>query len=262
MLSARHFTFPLAARTSVASNAIVISTAPTHRAITQHHDVSIVGVHAVQKPCLSQIKSVSNHDLMPYNREHHRARSTGAAKTRLRVPRRLCKPARAARPVNWRPAKMLANNFAEGTPRDVTSNSFASVSLDPPLILWSLKRSSTSLHVFDGAERFVVNVLAADQVSESQIFSRSGTDKFANVELVRSFHGAPVLKATAAVFECERTACHDGGDHVIFVGKVDRNPLVRSRPGRECEPRSTGHASCRPASCARGTAIAQSHSTS
>src|SRR5215468_5047132 len=70
MLSACHFTFPLAARTSVASDGIIKSTAPTHRAITQHHDMPVVGFHAVKKRCLSQIKSVPNHDLMPRNREH------------------------------------------------------------------------------------------------------------------------------------------------------------------------------------------------
>src|SRR6516165_10776212 len=71
MLAARHLTFPLAARTSVASDSIVKSTAPTHRAITQHHDVSVVGVHAVQKRRLSSINTVPNHDLMSRNREHH-----------------------------------------------------------------------------------------------------------------------------------------------------------------------------------------------
>src|SRR6266576_2282150 len=62
MLLAGHFTFPLAVRTRVASDGIVKSTAATHRAVTQHHDMSIVGFHAVQKPCLSQIKSVPDHD--------------------------------------------------------------------------------------------------------------------------------------------------------------------------------------------------------
>src|SRR6266852_318639 len=62
MLLAGHFTFPLAAGTSVASDGIIKSTAPSHRAVTQHHYMSVVGFHAVQKPCLSQIKSVPDHD--------------------------------------------------------------------------------------------------------------------------------------------------------------------------------------------------------
>src|SRR2546429_6704283 len=62
MLLAGHFTFPLAARTSVASDGVIKSTAATHRAVAQHHDMSVVGFHAVEKPCLSQIKSVPDHD--------------------------------------------------------------------------------------------------------------------------------------------------------------------------------------------------------
>src|ERR1700731_1937168 len=90
MLLARHFTFPLAVRASVASDGIIKSTAPTHRAITQHHDMSVVGVHAVQKRCLSLIKSIPNHDLMPRNRELRQGPAT--AQTKLRVLQRLYKP--------------------------------------------------------------------------------------------------------------------------------------------------------------------------
>src|SRR5215469_4502403 len=91
MLSARHFTYPLAARTSVASDRIIIATAPTHRAITQHHDMSVVGVHAVQKPRLSEINSIPNHDLMPCNRELRQG-PWEYAKTKLRTLRRLHNP--------------------------------------------------------------------------------------------------------------------------------------------------------------------------
>src|SRR5215510_9921342 len=115
MLSARHFTFPFAARTRVASDGMIKSTAPTHRAITQHHDMSVVGVHAVQKRCLSQIESVSNHDLMPHSRKQHRGPRgqdcafVGGFTSQRKLPGS----------VNGQPARMLANEYAEGTRRSL-----------------------------------------------------------------------------------------------------------------------------------------------
>lgn len=109
---------------------------------------------------------------------------------------------------------------AAGLPVGLTANSFASLSLDPPLILWSLRRESTSLAAFDAATHFVVNVLAESQVDLSRRFASSQPDKFAEGHWLDGSGGAPVLGGCAAVFECAREARHETGDHVLYIGRV------------------------------------------
>jgi flavin reductase (DIM6/NTAB) family NADH-FMN oxidoreductase RutF/DNA-binding MarR family transcriptional regulator len=104
----------------------------------------------------------------------------------------------------------------------MTSNSFASVSLQPPLILWSMRRSSTSYSAFERCEYFAVNILASDQVALSQKFAKSGPDKFAGVEWVSGINGVPLLNGVVARFECRSIQNHDGGDHLIMIGEVQR----------------------------------------
>lgn len=104
----------------------------------------------------------------------------------------------------------------------MTANSFSSVSLDPPLVLWSAKVGSPSFIAFDTASHFAVNVLARDQVQLSKHFGKSGPDKFDNIEWEPGSGGAPILKGAIASFECRRVASHPGGDHRIFVGQVER----------------------------------------
>ena len=104
----------------------------------------------------------------------------------------------------------------------VTANSFTSVSLDPPLVLWSLESKAQSLPVFREASHFAVNVLAADQVDLSTRFSRSVADKFSSVDWSMGRNGAPLIAGVAAQFECERAAEQQGGDHVSLLGKVER----------------------------------------
>ncbi|QYU70183.1 flavin reductase family protein [Leptolyngbya sp. 15MV] len=113
---------------------------------------------------------------------------------------------------------------SDGAGRDVgvTANSFNSVSLDPPMVLWSLARKSGSLPVFAGASHFVVHVLAADQEALSNRFAKAGEEKFAGIEIERGTGGAPLLPGTAARFQCRTAYQYDGGDHVIFVGEVER----------------------------------------
>lgn len=111
---------------------------------------------------------------------------------------------------------------AGGRQAFVTVNSFASVSLDPPLVLWSLRRESRSLDVFRSAGHFAVNVLAADQIDVAAHFARSSPDGRRQPDVERGRGGAPLLLGVAASFECRRTAEHDGGDHVIFLGHVER----------------------------------------
>ena len=120
----------------------------------------------------------------------------------------------------------------DGANYGMTSNSFASVSLDPPLILWSIKRDSQSFPAFETCTHFAVNVLAQDQVKLSQNFARSGPDKFDAVAWSEGQGKAPVLHDVAAVFECTAEGSYDGGDHLILVGRVhrftrhDRSPLL------------------------------------
>jgi len=112
-------------------------------------------------------------------------------------------------------------------PVGVTANSFSSVSLDPPLILWSLAKSARSHAAYNAARHWVVNVLSLDQVDISNRFAQRGEDKFAGVNVTPGLAGVPTLDGHAACFQCETWARYDGGDHTIFVGKVlkfDRTP--------------------------------------
>ena len=103
----------------------------------------------------------------------------------------------------------------------VTANSFSSVSLDPPMVLWSLRKESRNLAAFQQADRFAINILAADQIDLSSHFSRSTTDKFASCAWQEGIGGVPLLDGAAAQFECRRVAQYEGGDHVIFLGQVE-----------------------------------------
>ncbi len=108
---------------------------------------------------------------------------------------------------------------AEG-PLGVTVNSFSSVSLDPPLILFSMARSLQSLARLEKLQFFTVNVLLEGQEELSNRFARGGADKFANLVLHEGHSGAPLLRPAHASFECAAYAHYDGGDHEIFVGRV------------------------------------------
>lgn len=126
---------------------------------------------------------------------------------------------------------------AAGERVGVTANSFNSVSLDPPLILWSIEKRSNSLAVFQQASHFAVNILAADQMHLSNNFARSSDDKFDGIEFDVGAGDAPLLHDCAAIFECERYEMLDGGDHWIMIGKVvsysdiGRQPLCYHQGG-------------------------------
>lgn len=104
----------------------------------------------------------------------------------------------------------------------LTANSFSSVSLDPPLVLFSLGRSSQSWWSFLSTQYFAVNVLSQAQKDLSSRFAKSGEDKWNGVEYGIWDTGCPILPGALATFECEYRYTHDGGDHVIFVGEVLR----------------------------------------
>ena len=109
---------------------------------------------------------------------------------------------------------------ADGTPVGITANSFNSVSLQPPMVLWSLARNARSLPVFEAAEFWNVHILANDQEPLSNRFARPGA-KWEGMDYRPGHGGAPLLPGAAAVFECDSHIRYDGGDHVIFVGLVE-----------------------------------------
>lgn len=104
----------------------------------------------------------------------------------------------------------------------ITANSFNSVSLDPPLVLFSLDRRALSLAAFEDAGCFAINVLREEQEELSSLFARQGAAKFANLDYEIWETGAPVLSGTLASFDCRTRSTHDGGDHIIFLGHVVR----------------------------------------
>lgn len=121
---------------------------------------------------------------------------------------------------------------ASGHRFGMTANSFAAVSLSPPLVLWSVTRSSASAGAFLSATHFAVNVLAANQMVLSRHFSKSGADKFAGIVTPSGIGGVPLIPDAAATFECSLEARHPGGDHEVLIGRVlrysrsDREPLM------------------------------------
>ena len=107
-----------------------------------------------------------------------------------------------------------------GDPVGMTASSFNSVSMEPPLILWSVTKSALSAPIFQTAERFSVHVLAADQMALSNRFARSGANKFEGVEYQTDASGIPLLPGVLARFDCKTWSVYEGGDHWIIVGEV------------------------------------------
>jgi flavin reductase (DIM6/NTAB) family NADH-FMN oxidoreductase RutF len=101
-----------------------------------------------------------------------------------------------------------------------TANSFTSVSLDPPLVLVCVAKTSSSLSALEEAQAFSINVLHAGQQHISQHFTRKGVDRFGQGEWEVWETGVPLLAESAASFECEKYAVHEAGDHLIFLGLV------------------------------------------
>ncbi len=104
----------------------------------------------------------------------------------------------------------------------LTANSFNSVSLNPPLVLWSLSQAASSMAAFRTGSHYAINILAADQQALAQRFATRHADRFADVAFVEGQSGAPLLTGTVASFECFNRSRYVEGDHVIFVGEVER----------------------------------------
>lgn len=108
----------------------------------------------------------------------------------------------------------------------VTASSFNSVSLDPPLVLWSLGTQANSFPLFHSGSHYVINILSADQLDLCKRFATLKGDRFANVDYALSPTGLPILAQSLAWFECHNRSRYDEGDHVIFVGEVERCGVV------------------------------------
>ena len=120
----------------------------------------------------------------------------------------------------------------DGTDVGLTANSFSSVSLNPPMILWSLANTSSAISTFRDVSHFGVHILASDQDRLSAQFATKGIDRFQDVEIIRGINEIPLLRNCVARFECKTAHQYDGGDHTIFIGEVvsfnrsDLKPLI------------------------------------
>ena len=127
---------------------------------------------------------------------------------------------------------VITTRLPDGSFRGLTASSFNSVSLDPPLVLWSLGEGANSMPVFSGNSHYVINVLGAEQAALAERFARRHEKPFEGVEYELSRTGQPILKGAVAWFECHNRSRYPEGDHVIFVGEVEdcevhpQSPLV------------------------------------
>ena len=116
----------------------------------------------------------------------------------------------------------------QGIAVGMTANSFSSVSLDPPLVLWSLQNGSEIYDTFASPRRYAINVLSKEQLELSNQYARKGDHHLSPEHYRLGRYGAPLIRGALVSFECELHAAHEGGDHLIIVGRVVD---VCSRPG-------------------------------
>lgn len=115
---------------------------------------------------------------------------------------------------------IVTTTAADGTPVGITANSFNSVSLDPPMVLWSLANNARSLPAFSESTHWNVHILSNEQEALSNRFARAGEDKFSGLQMDAQPSGAPLMTGCSARFQCRNAFKYDGGDHTIFVGEV------------------------------------------
>lgn len=118
----------------------------------------------------------------------------------------------------------------DGRKVGMTANSFTSVSMEPPLVLWCPSKRAPSLVDFEDATHFAINILASDQHVLSRQFATPATDKFAGAETTEGIAGIPLLDGAVATFQCRTVSRHDAGDHVIYVGEVERYENAGGEP--------------------------------
>lgn len=110
---------------------------------------------------------------------------------------------------------------AAGELRGLTINSFSAVSLEPPLVLWSLAKTATSMTAFVASAHYAIHILSAEQKGLAEQFASSRGNRWEGVDYrLSEATGAPILQGALATFECQNKNCHDAGDHVIFVAYV------------------------------------------
>ncbi len=117
---------------------------------------------------------------------------------------------------------VVTTQDAAGVAHGVTANSFSSVSLDPPLLLWSQALASRSNAAFRDSAHFAINIVADNQIGISNHFAKSRDDEFSGIANSTGIGGVPVLDGVAAHLECTKVAAYPGGDHVVFIGRVER----------------------------------------
>jgi flavin reductase (DIM6/NTAB) family NADH-FMN oxidoreductase RutF len=125
---------------------------------------------------------------------------------------------------------VVTTRGADGRKVGMTANSFTSVSMEPPLILWCPSKRAPSLTDFEDSTHFAINVLASDQHVLSRQFATPSDDKFAGADVVDGIAGIPVLKGAVATFQCRTIARHDAGDHVIYIGEVEKYEAAGGAP--------------------------------
>lgn len=125
---------------------------------------------------------------------------------------------------------VVTTMLSDGRKIGFTANSFASVSLDPPLVSWNYRRASPNLDALMGSRHFLIHVLSAEQRDLSRRMSRPAEDKFHGLPLEEGIGGVPRLPGSLATFECELWQTVDAGDHVIFLGKVVRYDHAEGQP--------------------------------
>ena len=117
-----------------------------------------------------------------------------------------------------------------GNPIGMTVNSFSSVSLDPPLVLWSIEKKQPSYNFYKNSNGYVVNILSKNQLDLCNIFSSQSKDKFKNINWKRSTNGFPLIDNCLAWFDCVKWKDYPGGDHQILVGKVTSSKFSNLEP--------------------------------
>lgn len=117
---------------------------------------------------------------------------------------------------------IITTRGQDGRKIGMTANSFSSLSLDPPLILWSLSKTAPSLPDFNAADHFAIHMLAQEHHALSNHFARGSADKFEGIAHANSEEGIPLLDNALVTLVCENHQQLDGGDHIIFIGKVSR----------------------------------------
>jgi flavin reductase (DIM6/NTAB) family NADH-FMN oxidoreductase RutF len=127
---------------------------------------------------------------------------------------------------------VITSTAPDGARLGATVSSFSSVSLDPPLVLFSMGRNAKAFPAWEVVGAFAVNILAEDQSATSTRFARALTDKWQGVEPCFGANGSPLLDGALAWLECTSYATYDGGDHLIFVGRVDALTLCTTPNGR------------------------------